>query len=98
MMTFVWGALAGILWGALAGFLNASISKRALSKNSANALLVSNLIRMAVDLAALGAVFLARKLLPFSADAMLIATAISLSVVTMVFAFRLAGKGKKGLW
>lgn len=95
-MTYVWGALAGLLWGALAGFLNAMISRRALGKNSTNALLCSNLIRTAVDLAALGAVFLARKLLPFSADAMLVATAISLSIVTMIFAFRLAGKEKKG--
>ncbi len=95
-MTYVLGALAGIVWGALAGFLNTLISRRALAKNSTNALLASNLARTAVDLAALGLVFLMRKHLPFSADVMLIATAISLSVMTMLFAFRLAGKEKKG--
>ena len=87
--------LAGVLWGALAALINMAINKKALAKASTNALLAANMARTAVDLAALGIVFLLRKILPFPYEAMMLGTAITLSLLTVFFAFRMAGKGKK---
>ena len=42
--------------------------------------------------AALGLVFLLRKLLPFDYTWMLIATAVALSIGTIVISYRIAGK------
>ena len=88
-MSYVWGALAGLAWGALAAFINYRINRAALKKNSNKALMGSNAARMAVDLAALGAVYLLRKRLPFSFEATIIGAAIALSLLTIVFAYRL---------
>lgn len=93
-MNLVIGVLVGLVWGALAALLNLYINKKALAKASTNALMAANFGRLAVDIAALGAVFLLRKLLPFSYEATLIGTAISLSLLTVIFAYRLAGKQK----
>ncbi|MBQ5406040.1 MAG: hypothetical protein IIU18_05350 [Oscillospiraceae bacterium] len=93
-MGIVIAVLAGLAWGALAAVLNRLINKKALEKSSTNALMAANIGRTAVDLAALGAVFLARGLLPFPYEPMLIAAAISLSLLTVVFAYRLAGSEK----
>ena len=89
-MSYVLGALAGILWGALAAFVNFNINKAALKKSSNTSMLAANLARTGVDLVALGTVFLLRKLLPFHFEAALIATAITLSTLTVVFAYRLS--------
>ena len=94
-MQFVWGGLAGLVWGALAALLNAGITKRALKKNSDSSLLTANALRLPVDFLALGAVFLLRRRLPFPYEPALIGTAVSLSVLTIVFAFRLSRPDKK---
>lgn len=93
-MSMLLGILAGLVWGALCGGVNVHIMKRAIQKGKDQAVMTANALRMAVDLAALGLVFLVRKLLPFPYEAMLIGTAVALSVVTIVFAFRY-GKPKK---
>ena len=87
---------AGVLWGALAALLNMAINKKALAKGNTSALLAANLGRTAVDLAALGIIFLLRKLLSFPYEAMMLGTAIALSLLTVFFAFRMAGKEKGG--
>ena len=86
-MNYVLGALAGLLWGALAAFVNLKINQAALKKNTNAAVLGANAARMAVDLAALGTVFLLRKILPFSFEATIIATAVSLSLLPVVLAY-----------
>ena len=91
-MNYLWGALAGLVWGALWGGLNILILKRSLGKNDSNILMAGNLARMVVDLAALLLVFLLRKILPFSYEAMLVATAVALSVTSLIFAFRYGKK------
>ena len=91
-MSNVWGALAGLAWGAVCGVLNILILKKAIEKNNNNAVMAANLGRMAVDLAALALVFLLRKALPFSYEAMLIGTAVALSIVTLVYAYRYGKK------
>ena len=91
-MNVLWGALAGLVWGALWGGLNILILKKSLQKNDSNLLMAGNLGRMAVDLAALLLVFLLRKTLPFSYEAMLVGTAVALSVTSLVYAFRCGKK------
>ncbi len=89
-MTYVIGAVVGILWGAVVAFLNSRISKKAIEKNTAQAILAGNLSRSAIDIVALGAVFLLRNVLPFSFEATLIGTAASLGMLTVFFAYRLS--------
>ena len=91
-MDLLFGALAGLAWGALCGAVNLLILKKAITKNDNNALMTANLLRMAIDLIALGAVFLLRKLLPFSFEAMLVATAVARSDITIAYAFHYGKK------
>lgn len=91
-MELLIGALAGLAWGAVCGIVNLLILKKAIGKNDNNAMMTANLLRMVIDLVALGAVFMLRNLLPFSYEAMLIATAVALSVVTIAYAFRYGKK------
>ena len=91
-MELLLGGLAGLAWGAVCGVLNILILKKAIAKNNSNAIMAANMGRMAVDLAALGAVYLLRGLLPFSYEAMLVATAVALSVTSLIFAFRYGKK------
>ena len=86
-MNYVLGALVGLLWGALAAFVNLKINQAALKKSTNAAMLGANTARTAVDLIALGTVFLLRKVLPFSFEATIIATAVSLSLLTVVLAY-----------
>lgn len=89
-MKYVIGALAGLVWGSLAALLNGFITKKALSKGNDKLMLASNFLRMLVDIAALGAVFLLRKVLPFSFEAALVGTAAALSLLMIVFAYKMA--------
>ena len=66
-----------------------------MKKNSNTSMLASNGARMIVDLIALGAVYLLRKVLPFSFEATIIATAVSLSLLTIVFAYLLIRPNQK---
>ena len=88
-MKYLIGALAGLVWGALAA-LNGYITKKALDKASDKAMLLSNALRLVVDIAALGSVFLLRNVLPFSFEAALVGTAASMSILMIVFAYKMA--------
>ena len=89
-MRYVIGALAGLIWGVAAALINAGISKKCMEKNSAGAMMGANAARFAIDLTALGLIFLLRKVLPFSYEAALVGTAVAMSVVTIVTAFQMA--------
>ncbi len=89
-MKYVVGAVIGLLWGALAAWLNSRINKKAIAKSSTNAMLLANLCRTLVDIAALGAVFLLRNVLPGNFEATIVGTAASLGLLTVYFAFRLS--------
>ena len=94
-MKYVIGVLAGLAWGALIAWVNSLISRKALEKNSEKAMLTANLCRTLLDVAALGAVFLGRKALPFSFEAAVCGTAAALGLLTVYFAFRLSGPEEK---
>lgn len=89
-MKYLIGALAGLVWGALAALLNGYITKKALDKASDKAMLLSNALRLVVDVIALGSVFLLRNVLPFSFEAALVGTAASMSLLMIVFAYKMA--------
>ncbi len=94
-MNYVIAALVGLAWGALAAFVNSRITLKCLEKNTAKAITLMNLAHMAVDVAALAAVYFARKLLPFSFEATLIATAAALSIVTIIFTYKISYDERK---
>ena len=89
-MKYVIGALVGLVWGALVAWVNSRINKKAVAKNSTNAMLLANLARTAIDIAALAAVFLLRNVLPGNFEATIVGTAASLGLLTVYFAFRLS--------
>ncbi len=91
-MSIFLALLAGLVWGALAALLGGVITRRALAKNTNGALLAGNFLRTLVDLTALGLVFLARRILPFDYTWMLVATAVALSIGTILISFRIARK------
>lgn len=91
-MKYLVGAAAGLVWGALAALLNGFISSRAVARANDKLLLLSNFLRLLVDVAALGSVFLLRNVLPFSFEAALVGTAASLSLLMIVFAYKIAAK------
>lgn len=89
-MEYVIGAAVGLIWGALVAWLNSGISRRALRKNSTKAIMTANTFRMLIDLAALALVFLLRNVFPFSFEATIAGTAVSLGLLTVVFAYLLS--------
>ena len=91
-MSIALAVLAGLVWGALAAVVNYFIMKKSIEKNTNNAVISSSMLRTAIDVAALGAVFLARNVLPFDFTYALIACAVAMSIGTIVFTFRLAKK------
>ena len=101
IMKYVIGAVMGLAWGALVAWINSRINKKALEKNSTNAMLGANMGRTLIDLVALGSVFLLRNVLPGNFEATIVGTAASLGLLTVYFAFRLSrpekdqGKGEK---
>ena len=86
--------IAGAVWGLLACAVNTLLLKSAVRKGSANAVSGASLARLAVDAAALGAVFLLRSTLPIDFAAAIIATAVVLSLGGIVSAFLLMKKTK----
>ena len=101
IMKYVIGAVMGLVWGALVAWINSRINKKALEKNSTNAMLGANIGRSFIDFAALGSVFLLRNVLPGNFEATIVGTAASLGLLTVYFAVRLSrpekdqGKGEK---
>jgi len=93
-MGYVWGALAGAVWGCAVGYLNSKLTVYFLKKNDASKLLLSNILKTLVDIAALSVVFLLRNVLPFELAATLTATAVALSLVTLFTSLSLAKKMK----
>ena len=90
IMKYVIGAVMGLLWGALVAWVNSQINRNALKKNTTNAMLAANMGRTLIDIAALGAVFLLRNVLPGNFEATIVGTAASLGLLTVYFAFRLS--------
>ena len=93
-MSYLIGALVGLVWGTAAAFVNSLITKKTIEKNTTKAAMTANYLRIGVDIIALAVVFLLRGLLPFSYEACLIATAIALSMGTLIATFMMSKKLK----
>ncbi len=89
-MKYVIGAVIGLLWGTLVAWLNSRINKAAIAKNSTKAMMGASMGRTAIDIAALGLVFLLRNVLPGNFEATIVGTAASLGLLTVFFAFQLS--------
>lgn len=94
-MNIVFGIVGGIIWGFLAALLNYYIMKKCIAKNTNQAMMLCNTLRMLVDIVALAVVFLVRNLLPINFTAAIVATAAALSISTIVFTFSLMKEQKK---
>ena len=55
-------------------------------------MLIANLLRITVDIVLLGIIVLVRNLIPFSFELALVGTVAALSIVNIVFAFKMAAK------
>ena len=93
MTTVVFSILAGLVWGALAGSVNALVTKK-MAGGDTRMLGAMRLVRTAIDVAALAAVYFTRNLLPLRFEIVLIATAVSLSLMMIVASFRLSASMK----
>ena len=93
-MIIFYSILAGLAWGGLFGLFSALITGK-IAAGDANRLAALSMLRMLVDLAALAAVYFTRELLPLRFEFTLIATAVALSLVGIVAAFRAAAALKK---
>ena len=74
----------------LAALLNATLMKRAVSKNDIKSVSLCNMLRFFIDAGALAIVFLMRAVIPMDFTAAIIATAAAMSIFTIVFTFRIA--------
>ena len=72
--------LGGAVWGLLAALLNATLMKRAVSKNDIKSVSLCNMLRFFIDAGALAIVFLMRAVNPMDFSA----------IFTIVFTFRIA--------
>ncbi len=92
-MQIVYSVLAGLVWGGAVGFVNLLVTKKVISSSPEKISAVS-LLRTLIDVAALAAVYFTRRLLPLRFAATLIATAVTLSLVSILLSFRLAASMK----
>ena len=92
-MQIVYSVLAGLVWGGAVGFVNLPVTKKVISSSPEKISAVS-LLRTLIDVAALAAVYFTRRLLPLRFEATLIATAVTLSLVSILLSFRLAASMK----
>ena len=93
-MQILFSVLAGLVWGGAVGLVNLLITKK-MMKGSTNQISAMSLLRSLIDVAALAAVYFTRGLLPLRFEVTLIATAVTLSLVTIILSFRLAASMKK---
>jgi len=91
MMSYILGVLAGLAWGAAWAALSCRISLKAIRKNTNKAIIRMNALRVLIDIVSLGTIFLLRHVLPFNAYMALLGTAVALSLITMIFAYKVAG-------
>ena len=84
------GVLLGLVWGAAAAILNAAIMKHFLKKQNTAMMMASNIIRLFVDILALGTCLLLRSSESVSFYTAIVGTAVSLSILTIIFTFKLA--------
>jgi arginine exporter protein ArgO len=84
------GALVGAAVGVAVGYGNMRITKRAMRKDAATAIMATNMIRMLINFAVLLVIFLLRKVSPLGFVGTLLGAAVGLSVGNIYFIVRLS--------
>lgn len=83
------GGVIGAAAGFLVGWVNMHVTKRSMGRDSLNAVMAANMIRMLIDAALLLAIFLLRNVLPFGFTGTLIGAALGLTAGNLFFVMRL---------
>ena len=93
-MITVWSVAAGLVWGTLFGLIGARVTKK-MANGSEKEISSMSLVRTVMDVIALAAVFFTRSLLPLRFEVTLVSTAVALTLIGIVAAFRIAAQMKK---
>ena len=93
-MIVVYSVLAGLVWGAIFGLIGALITKK-IASGDERKIGAMSMLRLLIDAAALAAVYFTRDLLPLRFEVTLVTTAIALSLIGIIAAFRVAASMKK---
>ena len=84
------GAVVGAAVGLAVGYGNMRITKRAMRKDAATAIMATNMVRMLINFAVLLVIFLLRKVSPLGFYGTLLGAAVGLSVGNVYFIMRLS--------
>ena len=93
-MITVWSVAAGLVWGTLFGLIGARVTKK-MANGSEREISSMSLVRTVMDVIALAAVYFTRNLLPLRFEVTLVSTAVALTLIGIVAAFRIAARMKK---
>ena len=93
--SYLIGGIIGLAFGVGVSCCSAWLTARSLKKEKTAAVMGASFLRQLLDIAALGIVFLLRNILPFPLYAVLIGTALGLSVGGIVLAARMGKKMKQ---
>ena len=94
MGQYIIGGLIGAAFGYAMANISAIVTRRNAKKDDANALMAASMLRTLIDMITLLVVFLVRKVMPFPFYAVIIGTALGLSVSNVLFATRIGKKMK----
>ena len=93
-MITLWSVAAGLVWGTLFGLSGARVTKK-MASGSEREISSMSLVRTVMDVIALAAVYFTRNLLPLRFEVTLVSTAVALTLIGIVAAFRIAAQMKK---
>ena len=93
-MITLWSVAAGLVWGTLFGLIGARVTKK-MASGSEREISSMSLVRTVMDVIALAAVYFTRNLLPLRFEVTLVSTAVALTLIGVVAAFRIAAQMKK---
>ena len=88
-MITLWSVAAGLVWGTLFGLIGARVTKK-MASGSEREISSMSLVRTVMDVIALAAVYFTRNLLPLRFEVTLVSTAVALTLIGIVAAFRIA--------
>ena len=89
---YILGGLIGLVFGTAVAAVGAMLTRRSLEKSKTSTVLGVSFLRQLMDILALFIVFLLRKVMPFPLYAVLVGTALGLSVGGIVLATRISKK------
>ena len=95
MEQYLIGGVIGAAFGFAVANISAVLTRRGMKKDEANAVMAASMLRTLLDILALLIVYLLRNVLPFPFYAVIIGTAVGLSVSNVVLASRMGKRIKK---